>query len=94
LNPISDDAFNLIKDIVKEATQTFPDTIYHTSGDEINTPCWDIDAGITAYTKQHNVTSKQLWFDWTNKLLSYINMILGGYLCYGKTVRENIITDM
>lgn len=73
LNPIDDNAFSLIKDITTEATQIFPDSVYHTGGDEINTACWDLDAGITNYTKQHNITSKQLWFDWTNRLLTHVN---------------------
>ncbi|CEP14763.1 hypothetical protein [Parasitella parasitica] len=73
LNPLNDKAFSLVKDIIKEATDIFPDTLYHTGGDEINTDCWDLDARIKAYTSKHNMTTKEVWFEWTNKLLSYVN---------------------
>ncbi|OAD03090.1 glycoside hydrolase family 20 protein, partial [Mucor lusitanicus CBS 277.49] len=73
LNPINDKAFELIKDIVKEAAHTFPDTLYHTGGDEINTACYELDAGIQEYSKKNNLTTHEIWFEWTNKLLAFVN---------------------
>jgi hexosaminidase len=73
LSPINHEAFQLIKDLVKEGTDTFPDTLYHTGGDEINTDCWDLDESTVEYGKQNNLTSKEIWFQWTNKLMDYIN---------------------
>lgn len=72
LNPINKDAFKLVKDIVKDATDLFPDSYYHTGGDEINTACWELDAGIQTYTKENNITTKELWFQWTTDLLKYV----------------------
>jgi hexosaminidase len=73
LNPINKDAQKFIKEVVKEATETFPDSFYHTGGDEINTACWELDAGIQKYTKSHNITTKELWFEWTNDILSHVS---------------------
>lgn len=72
LDPLNKKAFKLVKDIVKEATETFPDSYYHTGGDEINTACWDLDEGIQKYTKKNNITTKEVWFDWTTDLLKYV----------------------
>lgn len=72
LNPINADAFQLVKTMVKEATDMFPDTLYHTGGDEINTACWELDAEIQAYTQKNNITTKQVWFQWTNNLLNHV----------------------
>ncbi|KAI8368820.1 glycoside hydrolase superfamily [Choanephora cucurbitarum] len=72
LDPLSQDAFKLVKDIVKEATDIFPDHFYHIGGDEINTGCWELSHKIKEYTKQHNITTKELWFEWENKLLDYV----------------------
>ncbi|KAL7314745.1 Glucosamine-6-phosphate isomerase (Glucosamine-6-phosphate deaminase) (GNPDA) (GlcN6P deaminase) [Mucor circinelloides] len=73
LDPLNEKALGLVKDIIKEAAHTFPDTLYHTGGDEINTACWDLDAGIQKYTKKNNMTTSEVWFEWTNKVLSYVN---------------------
>ncbi|KAI8060395.1 glycoside hydrolase superfamily [Gilbertella persicaria] len=72
LNPLNNNAFNLIQEIVKEALQVFPDGFYHTGGDEINTACWELDEAIKNYTAQHNMTTKEIWFQWENKLLDYV----------------------
>ncbi|KAG2237180.1 glycoside hydrolase superfamily [Thamnidium elegans] len=76
LNPLHKKANKLVRDIVKEATETFPDSLYHTGGDEINTACWELDAGIQKYTKQHNMTTKEVWFEWTTDLLKYVTKTL------------------
>ncbi|KAG2194475.1 hypothetical protein INT46_004845 [Mucor plumbeus] len=73
LDPINDEAFGLVKDLIKEATQTFPDSLYHTGGDEINTACWELDTGIQEYSKKNNLTTHEIWFEWTNKLLTFVN---------------------
>ncbi|OBZ83220.1 Beta-hexosaminidase 1 [Choanephora cucurbitarum] len=72
LDPLNQDAFKLVKDIVKEATDIFPDHFYHIGGDEINTGCWELSHKIKEHTKQHNITTKELWFEWENKLLDYV----------------------
>lgn len=76
LDPLNKEAFELVKDIVKEATERFPDRLYHTGGDEINTACWELDEGIKSYTQQRNITTKEVWFEWTTKLLKYVTETL------------------
>ncbi|KAG0169824.1 hypothetical protein DFQ28_008738 [Apophysomyces sp. BC1034] len=72
LNPLSDEAWQLVKDIVKEGTKVFPDSLYHSGGDEINTKCWEQDPKLVAYAKSKNLTLQEVWFEWENKLLDYI----------------------
>ncbi|KAF7723669.1 hypothetical protein EC973_001760 [Apophysomyces ossiformis] len=72
LNPINPAAWQLVKDIVKEGTDTFPDALYHSGGDEINTKCWEHDPKLVDYAKSKNLTMHEIWFEWENKLLDYI----------------------
>ncbi|KAI8333158.1 glycoside hydrolase superfamily [Chlamydoabsidia padenii] len=72
LNPISDKALTLVQDLIKEATSTFPDTLYHTGGDEINGKCWEQDKAVGDYLKAHQLTTDELWVQWTNKIFDYI----------------------
>ncbi|ORE03813.1 hypothetical protein BCV72DRAFT_257614 [Rhizopus microsporus var. microsporus] len=72
LNPVNEEAFQLVKDIVTEGTDVFPDTLYHTGGDEINSKCWEDDATVKKYMDEHNMTAKDLWFNWTNRLLDFV----------------------
>ncbi|KAI8084872.1 glycoside hydrolase superfamily [Halteromyces radiatus] len=72
LNPLSNKGLNLVKDLIKEATSIFPDTLYHTGGDEINGKCWEQDTQVAAYLKKHNMTTDQLWVQWTKKIFDYV----------------------
>jgi hexosaminidase len=74
LNPLSEKGFQIVKDIIKEASERFPDSLYHTGGDEINTDCWDLSKDVQEYKKKNNITNtREIWFEWTNKLLDYVN---------------------
>ncbi|KAI8143947.1 glycoside hydrolase superfamily [Fennellomyces sp. T-0311] len=70
---LNDDAWQLVKDIVKEGTEAFPDSFYHTGGDEISAACYELDENIVNYTKEHNMTTHELWFQWTNDLVKYVS---------------------
>lgn len=72
LNPIQGDTFQLVKTILKEATGRFPDSLYHTGGDEINTACWELSEEIQAYTKKFNMTTKEIWYQWTKHVLTFV----------------------
>ncbi|KAI9311224.1 glycoside hydrolase superfamily [Dichotomocladium elegans] len=74
---VNDGAWQLVKDIVKEATEIFPDAFYHTGGDEINTAVYETDKDLVDYTASHNITTKELWWQWTNKLIAYVTDDLG-----------------
>lgn len=73
LNLIDDRAWQLVKDIVKEGTERFPDSLYHIGGDEINAACYETNQDIVKYTREHNMTTNELWFEWTNKLVDYVH---------------------
>lgn len=72
LSLINKGAWKLVQDIVKEGTTIFPDSLYHTGGDEINTDCYALDKDIVEYTEKNNISIKDLWFEWENNLLSYV----------------------
>lgn len=72
LNPIHEGAFDLVKDIVTESTNVFPDTLFHTGGDEINGNCWLADESVRKHLEDTGMTTNQLWFQWTNKLLDFV----------------------
>ncbi|KAG1464348.1 hypothetical protein G6F55_001835 [Rhizopus delemar] len=72
LNPIHEGAFQLVKDVVVESTDTFPDTLYHAGGDEINGKCWMADESIKKHMEENNLSTNELWFQWTNKLLDFV----------------------
>jgi hexosaminidase len=72
IDPLSDKSNQIIRDIVKEGTEKFPDTFYHSGGDEINTSCWETNSGIKRYMKKYKKTAVDIWMDWTKKLLDYI----------------------
>lgn len=72
LHPLKDEVFDLIKDIIKEGTSMFPDSVYHGGGDEIKASCWETNEDVQKYMKQHNVTANEIWFEWTNKLVDFI----------------------
>lgn len=70
---LNDDAWQLVKDIVKEGTERFADSFYHTGGDEINAKAYELSEDFVKYTKEHNMTTNEVWFEWTNKLVDYVN---------------------
>lgn len=72
LNPVKESTKKLVREIVKEATEVFSDSVYHTGGDEINIPCWELHPDITDYSKKNNMTTLEIWFELTNNLLKYV----------------------
>ncbi|KAI9264621.1 glycoside hydrolase superfamily [Helicostylum pulchrum] len=72
LNPVSDYAYDLVKTIAKDVSEAFPDSVYHTGGDEINTKCWDLNEDVQAYKAKNNMTTLEVWFEWTTKFLDYV----------------------
>jgi hexosaminidase len=72
LNPLHPGAHSLVKDIVTEAAQRFPDTLYHTGGDEINNLCWESHSEVRDHLQRYQITTKQLWLDWEDKLLRHV----------------------
>lgn len=73
LNPISPDAISLVKDLITEGTNTFPDTLFHSGGDEIDSACWELSPEINEYVKTKNFSStKDVWFEFTNMIIDYV----------------------
>ncbi|KAI9487777.1 MAG: glycoside hydrolase superfamily [Benjaminiella poitrasii] len=73
LNPILNGTYDLIHDLISESTDIFPDTLFHSGGDEINSDCWELDQGIQDYMKANKFSSaKDIWFEFTNNILNFI----------------------
>ncbi|KAI9025309.1 glycoside hydrolase superfamily [Phycomyces nitens] len=72
LHPLNRNAWDLVKDVVREATTVFTDSLYHTGGDEINAKCWELDPIISEYTRANNITTHQLWNKWEDRLLDFV----------------------
>ncbi|KAI9278972.1 glycoside hydrolase superfamily [Phascolomyces articulosus] len=70
---LNDDAYKMVQDLIKEGTEVFPDSWYHTGGDEISAACYELDEDINNYTAEHNITTHELWFEWTNKLVKWVS---------------------
>lgn len=72
LNVVNKGTKKLVSSLVKEFTETFPDSYYHTGGDELNAKCWPTNKEIAAYVKKHNVTYNDVWFDFTNDVIKQV----------------------
>ncbi|CAO3637158.1 unnamed protein product [Cunninghamella blakesleeana] len=72
LNPLSKKGNQLVRELIKEATSIFPDSLYHTGGDEINAKCWTDNKEIAAYLKKHDQTAFELWADWSRDLFDFV----------------------
>ncbi|ORX45846.1 hypothetical protein DM01DRAFT_300867 [Hesseltinella vesiculosa] len=72
INPLNADAFKLLSDLINEASSIFPDSVLHVGGDEINGKCWETNKEIASYLTAHNMTTNELWADFTNKLLDVV----------------------
>ncbi|KAG1052261.1 hypothetical protein G6F43_005594 [Rhizopus delemar] len=72
LNVIHPAAIKLVKDIIEDVTRRFPDTLYHAGGDELNANCWPTNEQMTEYVKAHNTSFSQLWYDFTNDVIGYV----------------------
>ncbi|CAO3637154.1 unnamed protein product [Cunninghamella blakesleeana] len=72
LNPINKKGNQLIRDLIMEATSIFPDSLYHTGGDEINTKCWTKNKEIAAYLKKHQLTAEELWIQWEHDIIQFV----------------------
>ncbi|CEG82842.1 Putative Beta-hexosaminidase [Rhizopus microsporus] len=72
LNVIHPGTIKLVKDVIKEITSRFPDTLYHAGGDELNAKCWPTNKEMSDYVKKHKTTFEQVWYDFTNDIIDYV----------------------
>jgi hexosaminidase len=57
LDPTQDFTYSVISAIVSQMASLTPDNCMHIGGDEVITGCWMQDAAITAWMKQHGMSS-------------------------------------
>ncbi|KXN74561.1 glycoside hydrolase family 20 protein, partial [Conidiobolus coronatus NRRL 28638] len=61
LDPTNPKSSQIVKDLIDEFAQLFPDNYIHLSGDEINNNSWDSSESIRKYMKRYNVTFDDLF---------------------------------
>ncbi|ORX61372.1 hypothetical protein DM01DRAFT_256472 [Hesseltinella vesiculosa] len=60
LNPIKKKTYDIVGKVIKNVAELFPDAYIHGGADEPVYNCWDKDASVTDYMKQHNKTHDDL----------------------------------
>jgi hexosaminidase len=40
MNPINNETYSLLADLIKEVQELFPDKYFHVGGDEVQLDCW------------------------------------------------------
>ncbi|ORZ08159.1 glycoside hydrolase superfamily [Absidia repens] len=73
LNPIKAETYEIVSKVIKEIATLFPDSHYHGGGDEPVYRCWDKDASVTDYMKQHNKTHDDLLHQFLDNELGFIS---------------------
>ncbi|CAO3629778.1 unnamed protein product [Cunninghamella blakesleeana] len=72
LNPVKSKTYQIIKKVIDETNELFPDSHYHGGGDEPVYNCWDQDDTVKDYMKKENKTHDDLLFQFLNKELNII----------------------
>ncbi|XP_072942396.1 beta-hexosaminidase subunit beta-like [Epargyreus clarus] len=60
INPLSDVALKLLKDLFEEVHEWFPDKFLHVGGDEVDLDCWNSNPELIKYMRDNNVTAEGL----------------------------------
>ncbi|KAI3743824.1 hypothetical protein L1987_56891 [Smallanthus sonchifolius] len=60
LNPLIPKTYDVVKNVIKEATTLFPDSFYHAGADEIVPGCWKADTTIQKYLVENGTLSQVL----------------------------------
>ncbi|KAI9302278.1 glycoside hydrolase superfamily [Cunninghamella echinulata] len=72
LNPVKAKTYKVIKQVIDEINELFPDSHYHGGGDEPVYNCWDQDDTIKNYMKKENKTHDDLLYQFLSKELDII----------------------
>jgi hexosaminidase len=68
LNPANPKTIEVVKDIIAEWSELFPDHYFHASGDEIVMKCWTEDSQVKSLMEKTNQTSYQVFDKFTQEM--------------------------
>ncbi|KAJ9089787.1 Glucosamine-6-phosphate isomerase (Glucosamine-6-phosphate deaminase) (GNPDA) (GlcN6P deaminase) [Entomophthora muscae] len=68
IDPTNPKSIKIVKDLMDEFVELFPDSRLHLSGDEVNQKCWDEDENIQKYVKENDIDSKSLLDGFAKKM--------------------------
>lgn len=72
-NPANPKVIEFFHDVLKEVSDLFPSDIIHIGGDEVKYDQWQKSAEISAYMKEHNLTTySDVQVKFTNDISNYI----------------------
>jgi len=75
LNPIKNETYTFVQQLLTEVASLFPDAFFHIGGDEVNPLCWPQDPDISNYMKQYNLTTQDLQASFEQKAQNMIAAI-------------------
>lgn len=60
LNPLKDETYRVVKNVIDDVASAFPDQLFHSGNDELVSACWESSPDIAAYLKQNTNTLSTL----------------------------------
>ncbi|KAL9242605.1 hypothetical protein vseg_016591 [Gypsophila vaccaria] len=72
LNPLHPKTYQVVKNVLKDVLSLFPDSFYHSGGDEVVSRCWTSDPAIQTYLSSNNHTLSDLLEKFVNTTLPYV----------------------
>ncbi|XP_031488348.1 beta-hexosaminidase 2 [Nymphaea colorata] len=60
LNPLNPNTYNVVRNVVKDVTSLFPESLYHAGGDEVVPHCWESDPTIREFLSKGGNVSQLL----------------------------------
>lgn len=74
LNPLNPKTYQVVKNVITDVVNMFPDSFYHAGADEIFPNCWKTDPSIQSYISNNNGSSTlgQLLEVFVNNTLPFI----------------------
>ncbi|GAB5587375.1 hypothetical protein Unana1_02275 [Umbelopsis nana] len=73
VNPLLNETYEVVKSIIDNAAEWFPDNVFHAGGDEPIAYCWLDDPQISNYIAENNVTTTDLFEQFSVKAHGYAN---------------------
>ncbi|ORX49910.1 hypothetical protein DM01DRAFT_1394127 [Hesseltinella vesiculosa] len=92
LNIASNKTKHVVKAIVDEWAELFPDSFFHASGDEVVMNCWANDSSIQTYLQDHHMTLQELFSDFVLEIQDHIRQKNKTVIVWQESVLEYNLT--
>ncbi|XP_013184113.2 beta-hexosaminidase subunit beta [Amyelois transitella] len=60
MDPTNNDTYTLLRNLIAEIQEWFPDKYFHVGGDEVDLNCWSSNPDLIKYMEDHNIDKNQL----------------------------------